>query len=318
MTDHQNLPTWKRRTNQASWFLKLGFTLLLLFLAFRKVPIHELVKTWAHLHPNWAITAVLAYLPLCVSAESLRLWASGRRVASPPLHIREWCSAYLESRPWFYLLPAAAGADGVIWYHLRSRGWQHGGCGYTVISVRLWGLAFWALVAGLTLRSVPEIYNILTGIPGWLTSWPLWFFGGCAALALCTATPHWLAHKAHINLQRIPPTDPALHLLLALNSALVTGMCVWMGAKAAGLPFSLPVCLGLLAWLNFAMALPISLGGLGLQEALVLRLGMPMGLPAASLLAFSAIIHLMRIVLALGGGLAILLSASRATSDSAP
>lgn len=309
---------WRSWRSHAAWFLKLGFTVLLLFLAFRKAPLHEVLAAWTQVHPSWALGSVLAYLPLCILAESARLWAAGRRVAAPALPIQDWSAAFLESRPWFYLLPAAAGADAVIWYHLRKRGWHHGGCGFTVLSVRLWGLALWALVAGLTLSVVPVTRNILLGIPNWMTSGPAWLGGGCAAVVVCVIAPHWLARKEHIDLQRLAPSDPVLHLTLAFLSALVTGVCVWMAAKAAGLPFSLPTCLGLLAWLNFAMALPISLGGLGLQEALVLRLGLPMGLPAASLLAFSAIIHLMRILLALAGGLAILLDASHAVVDPTP
>lgn len=309
---------WAPWRNHAIWFLKLGFTVLLLFLAFRKVPRHELLTAWSQVRSGWAISAVLAYLPLCVVAESARLWAAGRRVSSPALRIQEWIAAYLESRPWFYLLPAATGADAVIWYHLRKRGWQHGGCGFTVFSLRLWGLALWALVAGLTLATVPETHNVLQGIPRWGASWLLWIGGGCAAVIVCVIAPHWLARREHVDLQRLAPSDPILHLSLAFLSALVTGVCVWMAAKSAGLPFSLAACLGLLAWLNFAMALPISLGGLGLQEALVLRLGLPMGLPAASLLTFSVIIHLMRIVLALAGGIAILIDASHATTGPTP
>lgn len=315
------LPTkavWKSWGNRASWILKLGSTVLLLFLAFRKVPLHDLAGAWTRLHSGWAIAAVLAYLPLSVGAESVRLWAAGRRVASPYLHLYEWSAAFLESRPWFYLLPASAGADAVIWYRLRKCGWSHGECGFTVISVRLWGLALWALIAGLTLALVPESRTILSGIPRWGSSWPLWLGGGCLALITCVIAPHWLAQKQHIGLRNLPFTDPLVHLLLAIISAFVTGGCVWMAAWAAGLPFSLPACLGLLAWLNFAMALPISLGGLGLQEALVLRLGLPMGLPAATLLAFSAIVHLMRATLALAGGLAIFLNKEGTTPDPVP
>ena len=90
-----------------------------------------------------------------------------------------------------------------------------------------------------------------------------------------------------------------------------TAGCVMMGARSAGLPFDLLTCLGLLAWFNFAMALPISLGGLGLQEALVLRLGLPLGIPAASLLAFSALLHLMRAALAVTGGIVSAASRNR-------
>lgn len=306
---------WKAR---ALWVLKLGFTTLLLALAFRKVPLHALAEAWSHIHAGWALGAVLIYVPFCVLAESARLWVAGRRVAAPSLSLREWSSAFLGSRPWFYLLPASAGADGMIWYRLRKRGWSHGGCGYAVLSVRFWGLALWALIAGLTLILAPGTRNILSGVPAWLLSPWLWLAGGCLALVGCVLAPHWLAHKEHVDLKRAGAEDPALNLGLALLSALVTATCVWMAARAAGLPFNLPTCLGLLAWLNFAMALPISLGGLGLQEALVLRLGLPLGLPAATLLAFSGIVHLMRIVLAVSGGLADLTRSKESTSDPVP
>lgn len=307
--------TWKGR---ALWALKLGFTILLLALAFRNVPLHALAEAWGRIHMGWAIGAVLLYLPLCVLAESMRLWAAGRRVAAPPLRLREWSAAFLASRPWFYLLPASAGADGMIWYRLRRRGWSHGGCGYAVLAVRFWGLALWAAMAGFTLIVAPETRGLLSGTPRWLSSPYPWLGGGVLALLACVLAPHWLARKEHVDLKGAGPMDSLLNLGLALFSASITAACVLMAAQATALPFSLPACFGLLAWLNFAMALPISLGGLGLQEALVLRLGLPLGLPAATLLAFSGIVHLMRIVLAIAGGLAGLTGREEPTSDSAP
>lgn len=309
------IQAWKGR---AMWALKFGFTVLLLALAFRHVPLNALADAWSHIHMGWAVGAVLIYVPLCALAESARLWAAGRRVAAPPLSTLEWASAFLASRPWFYLLPASAGADGMIWYRLRGRGWSHGGCGYAVLAVRFWGLALWAIVAGLTLIVGPETRGLLSGTPGWLSSPWLWLGGGGLALVACVLAPHWLARKEHVDLKAAGPADPLLNLGLAFFSASITAGCVWMAARATGLPFSLPICFGLLAWLNFAMALPISLGGLGLQEALVLRLGLPFGLPAATLLAFSGIVHLMRIVLAVAGGLAGLADREEPTSDPAP
>ena len=104
------LPTqaWKGR---ALWTLKLGFTILLLALAFRHVPLRALGEAWSRIRMGWAVGAVIVYVPLCALAESARLWAAGRRVAAPPLTLGEWGTAFLASRPWFYLLPASAGAD---------------------------------------------------------------------------------------------------------------------------------------------------------------------------------------------------------------
>lgn len=316
--ERQAEPPMKAWKGRAAWALKLGLTILLLALAFRHVPLHALAEAWGRIRLGWALGAVLLYVPLCVFAESARLWAAGRRIAAPPLNIGEWAVAFLVSRPWFYLLPASAGADGMIWYRLRQRGWSHGGCGYTVLAVRFWGLSLWALVAGLTLTMAPETRSLFSGTPGWLSSPFLWLGGGSLALIACVVAPHWLARKEHVDLKDADKMDPLLNLGLALFSASITAGCVWMAAKATGLPFSLPTCFGLLAWLNFAMALPISLGGLGLQEALVLRLGLPLGFPAATLLAFSGIVHLMRAILALAGGLAAFGGKARPTADSAP
>ena len=304
---------WRSR---ALWLLKLAFTILLLALAFRKVPLQDLKAAWGRIHSGWAIGAVALYMPLCVLAESARLWAAGRRVAAPPLKLKEWMAAFLASRPWFYLLPASAGADGMIWYRLRRKGWSHGGCGYAVLAVRFWGLALWAIIAGCGLLLAPETKGILAGTPAWLGAPWLWLGGGVLAFAACIAAPHWLARKEHVDLKRARPQEPLVNFGLTLLSASITAACVWMAARAAGLPFGLGACFGLLAWLNFAMALPISLGGLGLQEALVLRLGLPLGLGAATLLAFSALVHLMRAALALAGGLVAL--GGQAAPSSAP
>ena len=299
--------TGKYQKIRLAWILKLAFTVLLLTLAFRNVQLESLAKAWGQVHPGWAIGTLFFYVPLCVVSESARLWAAGKRVAATPLSIREWSMAFLVSRPWFYMLPASAGADGMIWYRLRRKGWTHGECVFAVLSIRMWGLAVWALIAGLTLVVAPETRNILAGAPSWILSPWLWLSGGGVALAVCSLAPHWLARKEHVKLHAAGPDQAVLNLSLTLSSAFMNAACVWMAGHAAGLAFSLPVCLGLLAWLTFAMALPISLGGLGLQEALVLRLGLPLSLSIATLLAFSVIVHLMRAVLALAGGLAGLL-----------
>lgn len=300
------------------WLLKTSFTVVLLWFAIRRVPLDSLAHAWRQLHVGWALGCVLAYVPLVTLTESARFHAAGWRVDEPPVPFLTWIDAFLESRPWYYLLPASAGADAVVWYRLRRRNWSHGGCGFVVLSVRLWGLAFWAMIAGITLALAPATRGILAGIPAAVASPGLWLTGGAIATVACAFAPRWLAAREHVRLRHSHAWDPALSLVLTALSALVTGGCVVMAARSAGLPFDLLTSLGLLAWFNFAMALPISLGGLGLQEALLLRLGLPLGLPAATLLAFSALIHLMRIALAVTGGLVSVASTVEATPEALP
>lgn len=294
---------WRRWKHAGIWVLKSGFTMALLWLAFRKVPLAALRQAWGQLHAGWAVGCVVVYVPLVTLAESARFQAAARRVDEITLPYLTWVDAFLESRPWYYLLPASAGADAVIWYRLRRKSWSHGECGFVVLSVRLWGLAQWAMIAGITLAFAPATRGILAGVPAWLSAPWLWVAGGIMVGGACIAGPNWLASKEHVRLRPRGTWDSFLNLALASLSALFTASCLLMAAHSAGLPFDLLICLGLIAWFNFAMALPISLGGLGLQEALVLRLGLPLGIPAANLLAFSALLHLMRAALAVVGGL---------------
>ena len=60
-------------------------------------------------------------------------------------------------------------------------------------------------------------------------------------------------------------------------SVLVASLAVKIASLAAGTPLPFHAVLGLMAFFNFAMILPVSLGGFGLQEALVLLLGLPLG-----------------------------------------
>ncbi len=278
------------------WVLKFGTTAGLLWLAFRRVPMKAIGSALVSVHSSWAAAAVLAYFAASIPLDTIRLEASGIQADEPPVPFRVWLDLYLESRPFFYLLPANAGADGLIWYRLRKMGWSHGGCGFTFTLTRLWGLAVWAVIAGLSLLWSEGARSVLNGSPSWLTAPTLWLMIGFAALIASALFPSFLSPLLKIRSHPFRIGPVSVSAISTILLALAIGGSVWLAARAAGTPLPIFACLGLIAWFNFAMLLPISLGGLGIQEALVLRLGQPYGYEPAQLLAFSALIHLARLL----------------------
>lgn len=291
-------PSWRPWLN---WGVKLGLSGLVLWLALRNIPLAGILSAVRQVEPRLALGSVLLYALGAASIESARLAFSGRLVAEPRVGYGGWLRLFMVSRPFFYFLPASAGAEGRVWLGLRRRHWRHGSCGFALLLNRSIGVGGWALAAAFALSYPGGTGLMLRQAPTWLRSpWP-WGIGGGCVLAACLLAP-----SIHGLLRALPsPPGQGRSLLgLALTtlaSILVTALAALMAAAAAGTPLTLDQALGLIAIFNFAMVLPISLGGFGLQEALVLSLGLGLGYPPAALIAFSTLLHAQRLVLSLAG-----------------
>ncbi|HJV21895.1 MAG TPA: lysylphosphatidylglycerol synthase domain-containing protein [Holophagaceae bacterium] len=279
------------------WAVKLALTALLLGLAFRGIPKGALLGALGRIHWPLTLAAISLYGLASIPLDALRLHGIASQLEDPEQNLGEWIRLYLESRPFFYLLPAAAGADGLIWYRLKDRLWSHRDCGLLLLLNRTWGIGVWAMAGALSLLLGKESAAILRGAPAWLLHSGFWGALGLSACVISAWGPSALGLRREFSLRPFRLSRVATVLTATATSALLQGLSVHWAARAAGIPLPFGACLGLLAWFNFAMVLPISLGGLGLQEALVLRLASPLGLATAPLLVFSVLVHLLRLTL---------------------
>jgi uncharacterized membrane protein YbhN (UPF0104 family) len=284
----------------AGWAVRLGLTILILWLAMRKVPLAALPDALKRLDLPLAAGSVALFVLGNLVVESLRLLAAGRLLQEHQPRFTQWLTLFAESRPFYYLLPAAAGAEGMVWIRLRQFQWSHASCGFVVFITRLVGVATWALAAALAMGN-PSSAALLARAPAFMRSPGLWSAMGALVLLATVLVPGWMSRWKQLPVRDRRAKAMAAVVLLSLTSATVNVLAVHAGALAAHTSLGLTGTAGLLAFFNFAMILPISLGGFGLQEALVLGLGLPLGYTAPALLAFSIVMHFQRLTLSLTG-----------------
>lgn len=288
------------------WAMKIALTFLILRMVLRGVSLAEMREAMLRVDLSWALPSLLLYPALIIPVEAARYWLAGKLLKERQPTLGRWIQLYGESRPFFYLLPAAVGAEGLVWLRLRGHDWRHVSCGFVLFLTRLAGAGVWALLAGFALHRSDPSARILARTPAFLQGPLPWVLLGIIVLAGTVLAP-----KLSARFRRLPMAPGGAVammglLLLAFISALVSGLSVQAAGQAARIPIPLLTALGFLAFFNFAMVLPISLGGFGLQEALILLLGLSQGWPVPALLTFSAVIHMQRLGLA-AVGLAVFL-----------
>ena len=296
MTELKRL--WQTVPGAAKWGLKLLGSALLLGLTFRRFPIARLWPAIGGIRWNPALASVAVFVLLMTCGEAVRLWIAARlsQGEGPGPTPWQWAVHYLHSRPWVYILPASIAAEGMLWARATRSGVPASTGGRIVLGAKLWGLAAWAFAAGLGLQREPRLLNLLRGLPAWTRGGLPWYLLGAAVCLGAGAFSCVGARNGSLTMGR-----RALLLAASLATALaVMGVsvgCAWWAALAAGLPMSFSAIMGAAALLNFALVLPISLGGLGLQEAVLLTAFMPLGLAPGPLLALSFLMHLQRLAM---------------------
>jgi len=268
-------------------------------LAFQKVNLGSLKAAVFQIDSLQAFASILCYIVLMMAVEAGRLWSAGRMLKEHQPGFFSWVRMFSETRPFLYLLPASVGTEGMLWVRLRQSAWNHISCGFVLFLTRMVGMGMWACAAGCALSGAT---GIGTALPASMFRSPMiWWIGGITTLVASAFLPLLLEHYRGLVLR-----DGAMGAFLTLqvlslgSLVLNTGLVFWAG-RAAHIPISPLTALGLLALLNFAMVLPISIGGFGLQETLVIAVGVPLGFAVPALLAFSTLIHAQRLGLILTG-----------------
>jgi uncharacterized membrane protein YbhN (UPF0104 family) len=299
VTGPEDRDGWKFGTagGWTSWVIRLGLTAMICWMTFRKVP---LAGIWGAVHkvrPGMAALSVLLFVAGMVAVEAVRFLLAARLLEERQPSLRDWAWLYVESRPFFYLLPASVGTEGMVWRGIRAFRWRHASCGFVVLSTRVWGMGLWALGAALALALAGSRGLMPPQVPAALRHPLPWALLGAVVVAGCAAAPGWLGRRGHLPVRRTRWRATVAIALATAASVAMSSLTADLAAASAGTPLGLIHALGLLAIFNFVMILPVSLGGFGIQEALILQLGLTLGYSAPALLVFSFVIHGQRLVL---------------------
>lgn len=267
----------------------LGSVLILAW-ALESLPGPVLLNVGYVASPALAVFSSLLYLAVLSGMEGWRYWVEARRQGIEAQGLAYWTRAFMRSRPWVFLLPVAIAAEAAMYLGGKNAGCESRPMIRVLVDVRLMGLLIWALLCGLSLNS-PAATTLFQTLPVLVSNASVWLGFSIVGIVI------FLAFE-----RRQGRAMPWKSVGLAFLSALLLSGVTELSAVAAGVPLSMIEVIAFLAILNFALVLPISLGGLGIQEALLFHMCSQTGAHAEQILTLSILLHLQRVLLALIGG----------------
>lgn len=243
--------------------------------------------SWSLASGLWALVSVAGASSATAFYEAWRLQLAARGLQeNKQVPLLQMMALQLRSRPWAILMPGSLASDGYLALIFPDHMVRGKVMVRALLAQRAWGLAGWcAAMAGLLGFRV-HLFNGTGGLGIWMHP-SIWAIG--AASCLAGGQLLW------------PGRMPWRLILVSLGSPLASAPWLAAADYAAGTGLGLPFMIGFQALMMVGIALPISLGGLGLQEYLLLRLSPGPPEQTARLLAFSLLLHLHRLVPAAAG-----------------
>jgi len=283
------------------WGLKACLSTLLLLWALHKVPMANLLEALRTAHPAWVLASLLVFLGGIGLFDAFRLSASGSLVMDPSPPLGRWVLLNLTSRAFLYLLPSGVGQEGYLWLKLRNYGWKHGSCAFVVVLIRTTGLAFWCLALANALRSPAFQQSTLWVLRGNLSRPGAWAGAGALLFSVSLLLPFILGRLGRLEGYSSSVKAWAVLLLSTVGTAFTCAAAFELAGRAFGISFGLAQAAGCTTLLFVGMVLPISLGGIGVQEGILLMVGKGLGMPPGAVLGLSCILHLQRLAMTLLG-----------------
>jgi glycosyltransferase 2 family protein len=304
------------RGHGASTLVRVAVSVALLVLLFRQVEPGRVLDHLRALSPFFILFAA-AYYAACQFLSSYRwqLFLSAKNISVP---VSALFSYYLIGMFWNRFLPGAVGGDAAKAYHLYRR-IGHGNIALSSVFlerfVGLLGLAILAvcaLIVGLD-RVIQPVVLITVGGSTLLFVFVillLWWKPLFARVhkLMGRLLPAWLAGRIQAlygALSSYGDHPATLVWATLLSVALQALYALYFGVVAWGLNIDIDVYYFVLFQppVTLAMLAPISLGGLGVREVVLVVLFREVGVAAADVLAVSLTGFLLTIPLSLWGGL---------------
>ncbi|RYY52665.1 MAG: flippase-like domain-containing protein [Chitinophagaceae bacterium] len=261
---------------------KTAFTVVLVYLVFQKIDLVTVSRTIGRGNPAWFILALLLYL-FSQGISSWRLYGLLKKMGLP---LQFWFNVRLYLLGMFYnvFLPGGIGGDGYKLYLLhRKFGTPVKSLLMAFLFDRASGL--WAITI---LGAIAVFFLPVLGItPGWP-----------AAYIIAAALAFYLAWR--ILLRSYASYFPkAISRALVVQSIQCVAMaCILTGLKAEGnyLPYIFSFLVS-----TIATVLPVSVGGLGLREYVMVRLAPILFLDEATAVSASFCFYILSTMAALPG-----------------
>jgi uncharacterized protein (TIRG00374 family) len=299
--------------------LKVGLSIGLLSWLLLKVNGAEVVGNVLRLTPA-AVLLAWAYYGACQLLCSYR-WQLFLTARGTHVPVRSLFSYYLIGMFLNNFLPSAVGGDVVKAYYLGRRTGRLGEAAASVFLERFTGLLGLGLMSVLALavgsgllasgRTLAAVVGTaaLLGLGGFLLWWgPAEGAVKRAVRALLPSRVGARVEAAYAALVTYRQHRLCLAGAIAL-SALIQTLYAFFYALVAyslGRPIDATYFLLFLPLVNVVMMLPISVGGLGVREALLVCLFADVGVPAADVLSVSLTAYALNTLLSLAGGLLLL------------
>ncbi|MET0636439.1 MAG: lysylphosphatidylglycerol synthase transmembrane domain-containing protein [Chitinophagaceae bacterium] len=272
----------KKFLNILKLLAKTGFTILLVYLVFQKIDMATVAKTIGQSQPLWLILAFFLY-GLSQVVSSWRLYGL-LKVMGLPLSFLFNLRLYMLGMFYNVFLPGGIGGDGYKLYLLRKKfGAPTRTLLMGILLDRASGLWAITMLAALSVLFLPVL-----NIPAF---WPvLYLFAAIIAFYFCW---RWLFKK---HLRYFPYST--LRAILVQSIQCVAMICILKSVHLSGdyLPYIFSFLLS-----TIATVIPVSVGGLGLREYVMIQLSPLLFLDQALAVSASFCFYIISTVAALPG-----------------
>jgi len=302
----------KRHLSSAA---KITVTGLLLWLVLRKLDLSHVGSRLASLDAGHVLLSAALIVFQSVLVVTWR-WSRVLAALAPPAPLGRLTAFTLVGQFFNQALPSTVGGDGMRIWLLHRDGYEPGLAFRVVMAERLIGLFGLVMMA---LAGLPRLIGLTHGdLRGWAAVVAV--AGGLAAMvaaALVLRRPGWLETRLvrrnlallAFDVQRLFRKSLLFVLLLLASIVGQVAICVaiWSIARAYGIPLGLLDAHLILPTVFVLLIVPISIGGWGLREGvMVVALGL-IGIPQSDAVLISVTYGVLVLLLGLPGGIVWLL-----------
>jgi uncharacterized membrane protein YbhN (UPF0104 family) len=302
---------WKRLAN---WAIKLALTAGSLAYLVHKVDLAAAWQAGKGLSV-WFCAAAFALQVVQIAICALR-WQAVLRAIRARMPFLRAAGLFMIGNFFGQILPGAVGGDAVRVLATRRAGLDFG---HAINSVMLERAATVYALVLLTTLAEPAMLQRLSDAPG------LWLFPGLTVgatiglvlLAELDRLPfswrRWKLVRAFVQLAAdtracfLKPGNAVRILAIALFGHVNLAILMWVLALGIGAPVGVVDCLVLVPPVILVATLPISIAGWGAREVAMITVFGLIGVPAAQATAISVLFGLSTMLIALPGGVLLLL-----------
>jgi glycosyltransferase 2 family protein len=299
--------------------LKICVSITLLYVFFRAVAWEQVLRSLTQAQPLWFLASLAAgFGQLAVSAWRWQMLLRASRIQSPsmPALVRYYVISVFFNN----LAPANLAGDAVRVGTLINRGESGVAAASTVILERILNLAMAGVLCIWAITVLPPTVAVSLGLGN------LWLLmvaaAGClVVVAILWRHPPKILAEVKIELQKMnyaiveKPERLIVVILVSLLIHFVTMMVTYCNAQAVGLYIPLDVHMAVYSVAGLAIAIPISIQGIGVREGVYVGLFRLFGVVDEAVIAALALNYLTLLFFSAIGGILFWLRSPKPVSQ---